>query len=189
MRMRDLAIYGAIAAVVLASVGMLVAAQNAPGNDAEGTMIAQARPQRGGGDQGDREARMAQYREEQKQRLLAAGATEADVQAIDAYRGKQRSIMEPLGQALQAVRDAAGDDGSDAKAKAALSAFEAAKTKALSDLAKAEEDLKAQLKLATKPRLHAILLSTSVLDTGMRGGSRFGGGGFRGRGAGGGGTR
>jgi hypothetical protein len=144
----------------------------------------------------DREARMAQFMEQMRQRLTAAGATDADVQAIMAYRGQQREIQAPLQEAMRALRAAAGEGATDAQAKDAVAKYEAAMKTVADKLAKAEQDLKAKLDLANKPRLHAMLLAMGILDNGQRGrgmmmfgggrggGGRPGGGGARGGGGG-----
>ena len=160
MRPRCFAMCAAIAAVVLLGTAALV--------------LAQAR----GAGGADREARMAQFQEMMRQRLTAVGATEADIQAIEAYRTRQQAIMQPLRQAMQSLREAAGENATDAQAKDAVAKYEAAMKTALSELAKAEADLKAQLNLATKPKLHALLLSMGTLDNGMRGMGGMGGGRF-----------
>jgi len=114
-----------------------------------------------------------------RQRLMAGGATEADVEAIEAYRTRQRELMEALRGAMQSLREAGGEDATGAQAEQAIRDHEAAMRTALSELAKAEEALRARLSLSTKPKLHAMLLSMGVLDNGMRG-SRAGGEGGRG---------
>ncbi len=132
----------------------------------------------------DREAGRPEWMEAMAARLAAAGATAADIEAIEAHRTKQRELMEPLREALGGLREAGGEDAADAQAKQAVSQYEAAKKTALTQLAQAEQDLKTKLNLATKPKLHAMLLSMGVLDNGMRGGGMRGRrlGGERGRG-------
>jgi len=127
----------------------------------------------------DREAGTTEAREGMRQRLMAGGATEADVEAIEAYRTRQRELMEALRGAMQSLREAGGEDATGAQAEQAIRDHEAAMRTALSELAKAEEALRARLSLSTKPKLHAMLLSMGVLDNGMRG-SRAGGEGGRG---------
>ncbi len=180
MRTRQLVVYAVIGVFVLSTAAVLVAAQTDRGGSPAGIEVAQARaPGAPGG--GDREARMAQAREAMRQRLVAAGATEADIQAIEAHRTKQREIMQPLGQAMGSLREAAAPEATDAQAKEAVAKYEAAKKTALTQVAQAEQDLKTKLNLATKAKLHAVLLSMGVLDNGMRGM-----GGMRGRRPGGG---
>ncbi len=183
MRTRQLVVYAVIGVFVLSTAAVLVAAQTDRGGSPAGIEVAQARaPGAPGG--GDREARMAQAREAMRQRLVAAGATEADIQAIEAHRTKQREIMQPLGEAMGSLRQAAGPEATDAQAKEAVAKYEAAMKTALTQLAQAEQDLKTKLNLATKAKLHAVLLSMSVLDNGMRGmGGMRGRGGPRGGGA------
>lgn len=183
MRTRQIGVYAALAVVVLAAAVALVVAQRARRGESPGTEVAQA-PEPGGAP--DRDARRAQALQAMRERLTAAGATEADMQAIEAHRNTQRDIMQPLRQAMQSLREAAGEDATDAQAKQAVSQHETAMQTALSELAKAEEALKAQLNLSDKPKLHALLLTMGVLDNGMRGG-RAGGAGEGRRGARGGG--
>jgi hypothetical protein len=125
---------------------------------------------------------MAQAREAMRQRLVTAGATEAEIKAIEAHRTKQRAVTERLREAMQGLREAASEGATDAQAKAAVAKYEGAMKTALSELAKADEDLKAQLKLSAKPKLHAMLLSSGTLDNGMRGRAGMRGGGPGGRG-------
>jgi len=186
MRARQLVVYAVIGVFVLSTAAVLVAAQTDGGGSPAGIEVAQARAPGAPGGGGDREARMAQAREAMRQRLVAAGATEADIQAIEAHRTKQREIMQPLGQAMGSLREAAAPEATDAQAKEAVAKYEAAKKTALTQFAQAEQDLKTKLNLATKAKLHAVLLSMGVLDNGMRGmGGMRGGrpGGERGRGA------
>ena len=184
MTTRPVLLYAAIGAVALATAAVLVAAQtHAPSELAEARPPAAAR---------GRDARMVQGLEAMRQRLMAAGATEADLQAIEAHRAKQRGIMERLEQAMQSLRQAAGENAADPQAKQGVTQYEAAMKTALAELAQAEEELKARLSLSAKPKLYAVLLAMGVLENGMggRGGvfERGGpgrGGGFRGPRAGG----
>ena len=133
----------------------------------------------------DREGGRPEWMEAMAARLAAAGATAADIEAIEAHRTKQRELMEPLREALGGLREAGGEDAADAQAKQAVSQYEAAKKMALTQLAQGEQDLKMKLNLATKPKLHAMLLSMGALDNGMRGMGGMRGrrpGGERGRG-------
>lgn len=166
--------------IVVASVGM--AALILVGLVA--TAVAQA--PRGGGEGGDRQARMAQMMQQMIQRMKAAGATDEDLKAIEAHRTLQRETTGKLGEALRGLRKVAGQDASDDEAKAAVDKYEADMKAAKDKLAKAEQDLRAKLDLASKPRLHAMLLMAGTLDNGtggrggMFGGGRGGGGGDRG---------
>ncbi len=169
---------------VLVVVGVVACAVTQTDGDEEaaGTEIAPARGPDAGPGPGDRRDEDA---DAMRQRLMAGGATEADVEAIEAYRTRQRELMEPLRQAMQSLREAGGEDATGAQAEQAIRDHEAAMKTALSELAKAEEALKARLSLSTKPKLHAMLLSMGVLDNGMRGmggmrGRRPGGEGGRG---------
>jgi translation initiation factor IF-2 len=151
-----------------------------------------ARPEGGRGEEGRGEgARGPGGPEAINERLKAAGASAVDLQAIEAHRTKQREIIGSLREAMGSLREAAGEDGTDAQAKKAVSQYEGLMKTALSNLAKAEANLKTQLKLSGKPRLHGALLSMGVLDNGTRGGGGRGGrpGGPGGRGEGGGGPR
>jgi len=173
MRARDLVVYAAIAAVVLATAAVLAVAQTDQGDESAGVQIAQARAPRGGAGPGG--AARPDFAAMMRERLTAAGATEADVQAIDAHRTKQREIMQPLMQAMQSLREAAAAEATNEQAKKAVADYEAAMKTALAQLAQAEKDLKTKLNLATKPKLHAALLSMGILDNGMRGGGMRGG--------------
>jgi cytochrome c556 len=164
--------------IVVASVGMAVLILVG----LVATAVAQA--PRGGGEGGDREARMAQMMQQMTDRMKAAGATDADVQAIRAHMTLQRETTGPLSEALRGLREAASDDA----AKAAVAKYETDMKAAKDKLAKAEQDLRTKLNLASKPRLHALLLTMGTLDNGTGGrGGMFGGGGAGGRGGAGGG--
>ncbi len=146
------------------------------------TAIAQA--PRGGGEGGDRQARMAQMMQRLTERMKAAGATDEDVQAIRAHMNLQRQTTGPLSEALRSLREAAGEAASDDEAKAAVDKYEADMKAAKDKLAKAEQDLRTKLNLTSKPRLHALLLTMGTLDNGTGGrsgmfGGRGGGGGER----------
>ncbi len=123
-----------------------------------------------------------------RQALMAAGATEADLAAIESYRTAQRSAMDPLMQAMLGLQEAAGKSATNEQATQAVSKYEALKASTLTQLAKADEGLRAQLRLSARPKLHAALLGMGVLDDGLRGfGGMRGGrpgppGGFGGRG-------
>jgi hypothetical protein len=189
MSSRHLVVYVVVAAVVLATAAVLAVAQTDRGDQSAGVQIAQAAPPAGGARPGG--AARPDFAAMLRERLTAAGATEADIQAIEAHRAKQREIMQPLQDAMGALREAAGAGATDAQAKAAVTKYEAAMKTALDALAKAEADLKAKLNLAAKPKLHAALLTMGTLDNGMRGGMGMRGapgafGGARGGGAGGG---
>jgi hypothetical protein len=167
--------------VVLATAAVLAVAQTDPGDESARVQIAQARAPRGGGAPGGARpggAGRPDFAAMLRERLVGAGATPEDVQAIEAYRTKQREIMQPLMQAMGALREAAGAEATDAQAKDAVAVYEAAMKTALDALAKAEADLKTKLNLAAKPKLHAMLLMMGTLDNGMRGGGMRGG--FRG---------
>jgi len=182
-RMRVVA-FVVMAVMILAGVVALALAQADRGTEAKGIQVAQAR-QPGG----DRESRMAQYMEQMRERMKAAGATDADIAAVTAYRTQQREIQAPLTEAMGALREAAGEGATDAQAKDAVGKYEAAMKTVKAQLAKAEQDLKTKLDLANKPRLHALLLVMGTLDNGQRGrgmmGGRPGGAGARPRGGGG----
>ena len=177
-RMRVVA-FVVMAVLILVGVVAVAVGQTARPDEAAGIQVAQAP---GGG--ADREARAAEFMAQLRQRLTAAGATEADVAAIEAYRTTQREIRAPLEAAMDGLRQASGAEATDAQAKDAVAKYEAAMKTALASFAKAEQDLKTKLDLANKPKLHALLLSMGTLDNGMRGGGFMGGRG----GAGGGGA-
>ena len=167
MRGIGLVLCAVIVALVLAAVVAVVAAQTERSGPSAGTVVAQqppaaptppARPGRRG----------RPSLEAMRQRMMQAGATEADLQAIRDYMTQQRDIQAPLREAMGSLRDAMGPDASDEQAKEAVSKYEAAMKTALDKLAKAEQDLKAKLDLANKPKLHAMLLMMGVLDNGMR---------------------
>jgi len=81
-----------------------------------------------------------------RQVLTAAGATEADLQAIESYRTTQRSVMEPLAQATQSLREAAGESATNEQAVQVVSQY---------------ETLKASTKMALGPSLGLIDAQTA----------------------------
>jgi len=111
-----------------------------------------------------------------REALTGTGATEADLPAIESYTMKRHSLIEPLMQAMESLWQAAGKSATDEQAAQAASGYEELRTETLTQLAKAEEDLRAQLKLTTRPKLHAALLSMGILDNGLRGGRGMRGG-------------
>ena len=171
MRRMGVVAFVVMAVLILVGVVAVAVSQTERPDQAAGIRVAQAP-----GGAADREARAAQYMEQLRQRLTAAGATAADVAAIEAHRTKQREIRAPLEGAMDGLRQASGAEATDAQAKDAVAKYEAAMKTALANLAKAEQDLKTKLDLANKPKLHALLLSMGTLDNGMRGGGGFMGG-------------
>lgn len=162
-----------VAAFVVASSG--VCAQAGKAAPAKGVKIAQAA---GGGQ--SREERIAAARAAWAERLKAVGATDADIEAIRAFMGQKMQALRELMQKRAALRQATEATATDEQAKAAVADFlEAAKvaTQQVEDL---EKQLKTDIALDTKPKLHAFLLSIGTLSSGIPGGMRFGFGGPRG---------
>ena len=176
-----------VAALIFVGIAVVAFSQTNRGDGTPGVQVAQAPGQAGG----DRAAQMQQMLQRLRERLVAAGATDADVQAIMAHMRKQREITAPLTEAMQGLRQASAEGATDDQAKQAVSNYEAAMKTVKEQLTKAEEDLKTQLNLATKPRLHAMLLTMGALDNGQggRGGMMMGGMGGGGRGGRGGAAR